>query len=47
MFLGANTPENESFRERKSPDHFAPASESSREREGQRGSERAWERMGQ
>jgi len=35
MFLGANTPECESSRERKFPGYFAPGSESSREREGQ------------
>ena len=35
MFLGANTLEHESFRERKFPGQFAPGNESSREREGQ------------
>ena len=51
MFLGANTLECESSRERKFPGQFAPGNESSREREGQGakgpGSERARERKGQ
>jgi len=51
MFLGANTLECESSRERKFPGQFAPGDESSREREGQGakrpGSEKARERKGQ
>ena len=35
MFLGANTLECRSSRERKLPGHFAPGRENSREREGQ------------
>ena len=35
MFLGANTLQCESSRERKFPGQFAPGNESSREREGQ------------
>ena len=53
MFLGANTLECKSSTERKFPGHFAPGSESSRERIGQGhigrfapGSELAWERKG-
>ena len=48
MFLGANTLECESSRERKIPGQFYSGNESSREREGQEakrpGSERARER---